>query len=53
MAIGLKTFLLSQPPQPPQDILHLVEDGLFTTMYSMRSTILTTLKASPGALAFS
>ena len=53
MATVLKTLLLSRPPQTPQDVLHLVDDGLATTMYSMRSTISTVLKASPGALAFS
>ena len=53
MATVLKTLLLSRPPQTPQDVLHLVDDGLATTMYLMRSTISTVLKASPGALAFS
>ncbi len=41
------------PPQMPQDVLHLVDDRLATTMHSMRSTISTVLKASPGAIAFS
>ncbi len=41
------------PPQMPQDVLHLVDDGLATTMHSLRSTISTVLKASPGALTFS
>ncbi len=40
-------------PQTPQDVLHLVDEGLATTMHSMRSTISTTLKASRGILAFS
>ncbi len=53
MVTVLKTLLLSRPPQTPQDVLHLVDDGLATTMYSMRSTISTVLMASPGALAFS
>ncbi len=53
MAMVLKMLLLSHPPQMPQDVLHLVDDGLATTMYLMRSTISTVLKASPGALAFS
>ena len=53
MATVLKRLLLSRSPQTPQDVLHLVDDGLATTMYSMRSTISTVLKASPGALAFS
>ncbi len=53
IAIVLKNLLLSQLPQTPQDVLHLVNDGLATTMHSMCSTLSTSLKASPGALAFS
>ncbi len=53
MTMVLKTLLLSCPPQTPQDVLHLVDDGLAITMHLMRSTISTVLKASPGALAFS
>ncbi len=53
MAAVLKTLLLSHPPQTPQDVFDLVDDLLATTMHSMRSTISTVLKASPGALAFS
>ncbi len=53
MAMVLKILLLSCPPQKPQDVLHLLDDGLATTMHSMRSTISTVLKAIPGALAFS
>ncbi len=53
MVTVLKMILLSCPPQTPKDVLHLVDDGLATTMYLMRSTISTVLKASPGALAFS
>ncbi len=53
MANVMKTLLLSLPPQTPQDVLHLVNDRLATTMHSMRSTISIVLKASPGALAFS
>ncbi len=37
----------------PQDVLHLVDDGLASRMHSMRSTISTVLKESPGALAIS
>ncbi len=36
-----------------QDVLHLVDDGLATTMHLMRSTISTVLKVSPGAIVFS
>ncbi len=53
MAIMLKTLLLSNSPQTQQNVLHLVDNGLVTTMHSMHSTISTTLKARPGALAFS
>ncbi len=53
MAIMLKTLLLAQLPQTPHDVLHLVDDGLAKTMHWMRSTISTTLKASPQALTFS
>ncbi len=53
MAAVLKTLFLSHPAQTPQDVFDLVDDLLATTMNSMRSTISTVLKASPGALAFS
>ncbi len=53
MVMVLKALLLSRPPQMPQDVLHLVDDGLATTIYLMRSTISMVLKASPGALVFS
>ncbi len=53
MATVLKTLLLYCTPQMPQDVLHLVDNGLATTMHLMRSTILTVLKTRPGALAFS
>ncbi len=53
MATVLKTLLLYCPPQMPQDVLHLVDNGLATTMHLMRSTISKVLKTSPGALAFS
>ena len=33
IAMVLKTLLLSRLPQTPQDVLHLVDDGLATTMY--------------------
>ncbi len=36
-----------------QDVLHLVDDRLATTMHLMRATISMKLKESPGALAFS
>ncbi len=42
------SYLLSWPPQTPQDVLHLFDDG--TAMHSIRSTISTTLKTSPGGL---
>ncbi len=51
MVIILKTLFLSWSPQIPQDALHLVDDGLVTTMHIMRSDILTTVKSSLGALA--
>ncbi len=50
---NVKTFLLSSPPQMPQDILHLVDDKLATTMHLMRSTLSKILKANLGALVFS
>ncbi len=53
MVTMLKTLLLSQPPQTTQAVLHLIDEGLATTMYSMRSHISKILKESPGALAFS
>ena len=48
----LKTLLLARPPQNEQDVLNLVDDALATTMFAMRATISTVLKASPGSLAF-
>ncbi len=53
MATMLKTLLLSWPPQTPEDISHLVYDGLTTTMQLMRLTIVVVLKAFLIAHAFS
>ena len=39
-------------PTMSQDVLHLVDDRLATTMHMMRSTISMVLKASQGSLVF-
>ncbi len=54
MTIVLKTLLSSCPPYTPHDILHLIIDGLATTMCLMQIYYLNgTIKASLGTLAFS
>ncbi len=35
MAILMNTLILSQLKQTPQDVMHLIDDGLATTMYLM------------------
>ncbi len=50
MAVVLKTLILSWPLQTPQDILHLVAEGLTTTMFSTLSMV---MKSNPGTLVFS
>ncbi len=52
MAIMLKTILLLQLPQTTQDVLHIIDDRLSTTMRLMRLTISMVLKASLVSLAF-
>ncbi len=49
----MATLLISWSPLTPQDVLHLVDGGIATTVYLMRSTMSTILKANPGALLFS
>ncbi len=53
MAILLRSHLLAHSPKTCQDVAHLVDDGLVTTMYTMRSTTSAVLKASLGAPLFS
>ena len=53
VATVLKTLLLAQPPQSRREAALLVDDALATAMHALRSTVSTTLKATPGGLAFS
>ena len=49
----LKTTIKASTPQNVNDVNNLVEDTLDAVMHSLRSTVSTTLKATPGGLAFS
>ncbi|KAL7454407.1 hypothetical protein ACHAXS_000328 [Conticribra weissflogii] len=53
VAIVLKTLFLAQPPQTCHQAKLLVDDALVTFMYTLCSTVSTTLQAKPGGLAFS
>ncbi len=53
VATVLKTLLLAQPPQSRREAALLVDDALATAMHALRSTVSTTLQATPGGLAFS
>ncbi len=53
VASVLKTLLLAQPPQTRCAAALLVDDALATAMHALRSTVSTTLQATPGSLAFS
>ena len=49
----LKTIIKASPPQIVDEVNNLVEDTLSAAMHSLCATVLTTLKATPGGLAFS
>ena len=49
----LKKTIEALPPQNVDDVNNLVEDALAAEMHSLRATVSTTLKATPGGLAFS
>ena len=53
VATVLKTLVLAQPPQSRREALLLVDDALAAAMHALRSTVSTTLQATPGGLAFS
>ena len=53
VATILKTSIEASPPQNDDDVNNLVEDALAAAMHGLRATVSTTLKATPGGLAFS
>ena len=53
VATILKTTLEVSPPQNLDDVNYLFEDALAAAMHSLRATVSTTLKATPGGIAFS
>ena len=53
IATILKTTIKASPPQNVDDVNNLVEDTLAAVMHILRATASTTLKATPGGLAFS
>ena len=53
VATILKMTVEALPPQNVDDVNNLVEDALAAAMHSLRATFSTTLKATPGGLAFS
>ena len=52
VATILKTTIKALPPQNVDNINNLVEDALTAVMHILRATVSTTLKATPGGLAF-
>ena len=53
VATILKTTIKASPPQNVDKVNNLVEDALAAVMHSLCATVSTTLKATPGGLAFS
>ncbi len=53
VATVFKTLLLAQPPQSCCQAALLVNDALATARHALRSTVSTTLQATPGGLEFS
>ena len=52
IAAILKTTIEALPPQNVDNVNNLVEDSLAAAMHSLCATVSTTLKATPGGLAF-
>ena len=53
IATVLKMTIEASPPQNVDNVNNLVEDALVAAMHSLQTTVSTTLKATPGGLAFS
>ena len=53
VATILKMTIEASPPQNVENVNNLVEDDLAAAMHSLHATVSTTLKATPGGLAFS
>ena len=51
-ATFLKTTIKASPPQNVDKVNNLVEDALAAATHSLCATVSTTLKATPGRLAF-
>ena len=52
VATILKTTIEALPPQNVDNVNNLVENALAAAMHSLRATVSTTLKATPGGLVF-
>jgi hypothetical protein len=48
----LKTLVHTNPPQNMTQARDIIDDSLATAMHAMQTTIATTLRRTPGALAF-
>ena len=48
----LKMTIKASPPRNVNKVNKLVEDALAAAMHSLRATVSTTLKETPGGLAF-
>ena len=52
VATIFKTKIKASPPQSVDKVNNLVEDALAAAMHSLHVSVSTTLKATPGGLAF-
>ena len=52
VATILKATIETSPPQNVDEVNNLFEDDLAAAMHSLCATVSTTLKATPGGLAF-
>ena len=48
----LRTYLYSNPPQNMSQAKDIIDQALATAMHAMRTTVATTIRSTPGSLAF-
>ena len=52
-ATFIRTTIKASPPQNVDNVNNIAKDDLAAVMHSLRATVSTTLKSTPGGLAFS
>ena len=52
MTNSLRSLFITHQPQLPQQVNHLIDTALATTMYGINASMHSSLKTTPGALVF-